>query len=178
LKSPQRPKQAAFNRPHPSTPDFAPFLLTAWNERMPDVDASAVPLCTMTVVLGRQMELFLESLVKPKGYQLSEYRLLVSLLTHGLDGLTPAQLNEVLMLTSAGITKSIARIEERGLVQRQPNPGDSRSVLIRLTARGDAEIRALCAHVASEQRKKLAWLSPEERDAALTGIRVLLQAVG
>ena len=145
-------------RPGPAEPGYAESLLASWARQVPEVDASAVPLCSMATALGRQMELFLEGLVKPQGYQLSEYRLLVTLLTSNQEGMTPVQLNEVLRLTSAGITKNIARIEERGLISRRPNPADSRSVLIELTDTGGREIQRLCAHVAREQNRKLACL--------------------
>ncbi len=163
-------------RPNAADPDFASFLIDSWQQRLPEVDASSVPLCSTTTALGRRMELFLESVVKPKGFQLSEYRLLVTLFTSE-SGLTPVQLNAVLRLTSAGITKTIARIEQRGLIKRRPNPQDSRSILIELTEDGELEIRDLCAHVAAEQNKKLAWLSPEQRETALEGTRILLQAL-
>ena len=165
------------DRSDPADPRYGTALLASWSQRMPDVDASSVPLCAMTIALGRQMELFLESLVKPMGYQLSEYRLLVALYTHEPEGMTPVQLNRILRQTSAGITKTTARIEQQGLIRRRPNPADNRSVLIELTEEGERVIGTLCSHVAREQNKKMAWLQEEQKEAALKGVRVLLQAL-
>lgn len=55
---------------------------------------------------------------------------------------------------------------------------DGRSVVIELTGPGEAAISKLCVHVASEQNKKLAWLSAEQRETALAGIRLFLQSLG
>lgn len=161
----------------PSDADYADTLLESWSRTLPDVDASAVPLFSMATALGRQMELFLESVVKPQGYQLSEYRLLVALLTQGKNGMTPVQLNKVLRLTSAGATKTIARLESRGLIQRRPNPVDNRSVLLELTPEAEREVRNLCTQMAQAQNRKIAWLSAQQMETALEGLRVLLQAL-
>ena len=170
-------KPSPNRRTQPSDPDYGQRLLEAWGQHLPEVDASSIPLFSMATALGRQMELFLEGLLKPLGYQLSDYRLMVALLTSGEEDLTPVQLNGVLRQTSAGITKTISRIEQQGLVIRQPNPDDSRSVVIKLTAEGEEVIRELCVHVAREQNKKLAWLPDEERETALAGMAILLQVM-
>ena len=44
----------------------------------------------------------------------------------------------VLGTDTAGMTKLLDRLEVKGLIERQPNPGDRRSVLIALTADGQA----------------------------------------
>ena len=160
-----------------SDPQHANALLDAWARRLPGIDASAVPLFAMATALGRQVEQFLEGVLKPHGVQLSDYRVLVALYTSEEGAITPAQLNGILRQTSAGITKTISRVEQRGLVQRRPNPNDSRSVFIELTEEGEEEIQRLCELVAQEQNKKIAWLSDEQRETAIQGIQTFLQAM-
>ena len=160
-----------------SESQYATKLVDSWARRLPDVDASVVPLFSMATALGRQIELYLESVLKPQGFQLSDYRVLAALFTSESGGMTPVQLNTILRQTSAGITKTITRIEDRGLVRRSPNPDDSRSVIIELTEKGVAEIERLCILVAQEQNKKLAWLTDEQRQTVLGGLQILLKAM-
>lgn len=161
----------------PSEPEYASALLDAWAHRLPGVDASAVPLYSIATALGRQVEIFLEGVLKPQGTQLTDYRVLAALYTSDPQGMTPVHLNTILQQTSAGITKTISRVEQAGYIQRKPNPADSRSVIVELTTAGKEEIGRLCTLVAKEQNKKLAWMSDEQRATALAGLQVFLQAL-
>jgi len=51
---------------------------------------------------------------------------------------SPSQLMTVLGTDTAGMTKLLDRLEAKGLIERRPNPGDRRSVLITLTKDGRA----------------------------------------
>jgi DNA-binding MarR family transcriptional regulator len=51
-------------------------------------------------------------------------------------GSTPGQLARVLRLHPGTVTRLVARLEASGLVSRSDDPGDSRRVLLELTARG------------------------------------------
>ncbi|MFI5062583.1 MAG: MarR family winged helix-turn-helix transcriptional regulator [Streptosporangiales bacterium] len=51
---------------------------------------------------------------------------------------SPSQLMTVLGTDTAGMTKLLDRLEAKGLIERRPNPGDRRSVLITLTKDGHA----------------------------------------
>src|SRR5258708_25363177 len=50
--------------------------------------------------------------------------------------LSPTRLFKGLMLSSAGITSRLDRLEERGYVKRSPHPDDRRGVLVQLTDSG------------------------------------------
>jgi len=54
----------------------------------------------------------------------------------GERGTTPQDLNQIVQLTSAGMTRTLDRLEAAGHVVRERNPDDRRSVLVRLTAHG------------------------------------------
>jgi DNA-binding MarR family transcriptional regulator len=64
--------------------------------------------------------------------------------------LSPSRLSREAMLSTAGMTNRLDRLEQAGLVQRLPDPDDRRGVLVELTdagrelaeAAGDAESRA------------------------------------
>jgi len=65
--------------------------------------------------------------------------------------LSPTQLFKGLMLSSAGITSRLDRLEQRGLVRRSRDPHDRRGVLVELTGAGrDVLERAVKANTAAE----------------------------
>jgi DNA-binding MarR family transcriptional regulator len=67
--------------------------------------------------------------------------------------LSPTRLLHSLMLSSAGITGRIDRLERRGLVERMPDPGDRRAILVALTDRGREVVdAAIAANTAAEAR--------------------------
>jgi DNA-binding MarR family transcriptional regulator len=51
-------------------------------------------------------------------------------------GLRMSELGEDVLLTQPGMSRLVARLEARGLVQRVPDPEDARAYRIRLTAAG------------------------------------------
>ena len=50
--------------------------------------------------------------------------------------LSPTRLGRGLMLSSAGVTSRIDRLERRRLVHRLPDPDDRRGVIVELTEEG------------------------------------------
>ena len=91
--------------------------------------------------------------------------------------LSPTQLFRGLMLSSAGMTKRLDRLEQKGLVQRRPDANDRRSIIIELTPGGR---RLVSKAVAENTRNEAAFLkgfSPNER-RVLTDLlrRVLARA--
>jgi DNA-binding MarR family transcriptional regulator len=78
--------------------------------------------------------------------------------------LTPRELADVERVQPPTMTKIVAKLEERGLVQRSPHPTDGRQVILAATEAGRAVLaqfeRARDEWLAS----RLAELRPEERD--------------
>ncbi|MCD9622889.1 MarR family winged helix-turn-helix transcriptional regulator [Rhabdothermincola salaria] len=88
--------------------------------------------------------------------------------------LTPTRLADILVRTTGGMTKTIDRLERRGVVSRGPDPTDRRGVLVRLTPRG----RRLCqrasdAYAVGRQRI-LAGLDDDEIERIDTALRHLV----
>jgi DNA-binding MarR family transcriptional regulator len=76
------------------------------------------------------------------------------------------------MLTSSGTTKRLDRLEQAGLVAREPDPADRRGTLISLTDEGLRLVEATVpAHLANEARLVGALSDAERRRLAdLSGI--------
>ncbi len=68
-----------------------------------------------------------------------EYGVLYALST-APNGLRITQLGEDVLLTQAGMSRLVARLEARGVVQREDDPDDARACRVRLTREG-AEVQ-------------------------------------
>ncbi|MDQ6945469.1 MAG: MarR family transcriptional regulator [Actinomycetota bacterium] len=88
--------------------------------------------------------------------------------------LSPTQLFRGLMMSSAGMTKRLDRLEQRGLVKRIPDASDRRGLAIHLTDSG----RRVSARAVSENTKSeatlLAGLDGKERRMLADLLRVVL----
>jgi DNA-binding MarR family transcriptional regulator len=88
--------------------------------------------------------------------------------------LSPTQLFQGLMLSSAGITSRLDRLERRGYVKRRRHPSDRRGVLVSLTDAGREVLdQAVTADAAGEQ-ELLSALTKEDRRALSVQLKKLL----
>ncbi len=102
------------------------------------------------------------------GLNRGEVGVLSALRVSGPDRLSPTQLFRGLMLSSAGMTSRLDRLERRGYVRRSPDPDDRRGVLIELTDEGKAVLDEAVAANTRLEREMLAGL--DEREAEQLGI--------
>ena len=91
------------------------------------------------------------------------------------------QLAEMVMFSSGGFTKLADRMEQAGLLRREPSPTDRRSHLATLTPAGRAMLdRALAVHVPGIQRHVVDHLTAEQHqqlEAILRALRSGITAV-
>jgi DNA-binding MarR family transcriptional regulator len=77
--------------------------------------------------------------------------------------LSPTRLGRGLMLSSAGVTSRIDRLERRGLVTREPDPDDRRGVIVELTERGLELVDEAVEAKGESDRQLLAGLDATDR---------------
>lgn len=88
--------------------------------------------------------------------------------------LSPTRLFKGLMLSSAGITSRLDRLERRGYVKRARHPNDRRAVNVELTEAGRQVLEhAISANAASE-RDLVAGLNAAERRSLANLLKKLL----
>ena len=94
---------------------------------------------------------------------LADYGVLITLVTAPRFRLRMSDLGAQRMLTPSGITRVVTRLEERGLVRRDPDPSDGRAALAALTRPGlEALRRAQVVHHATVREVFLERLTPRE----------------
>lgn len=106
-------------------------------ERVPGADPDFALLVFAATRLGRLLELEIQQAAYRGGLQMSEYYVIGALYMAGPDHpLSPTQLSQIVLQTTGGMTKTLSRLEDAGLVERRPDPTDGRRRLIHLTDAG------------------------------------------
>ncbi|MDG2028229.1 MAG: MarR family transcriptional regulator [Acidimicrobiales bacterium] len=129
---------------------------------------------------GRQVEAWLSDALATEGFDTSEYTALSALWMNGEPHqLSAGEIADSLVQTTGGTTKTIRRLEDRGLVRRVADPTDGRRALIQLTPAGlqsaestldlildafDLDIGDIDAAERSELGSRLARISAELDD--------------
>ena len=88
--------------------------------------------------------------------------------------LSPTRLFKGLMLSSAGITSRLDRLESRGYVKRTRHPEDRRGVLVELTEAGEVVLEQAVSANTSREKELLANLTKPERKALAALLKKLL----
>lgn len=82
-----------------------------------------------------------------------------------LGPVTPGTLAAHTRLTTGGVTVMLDRLEKTGLVQRQPNPDDRRSLLVRVNSRKLKKMHAVYARMSQHLESVLAETSDSDLQA-------------
>ncbi|TMC40468.1 MAG: MarR family transcriptional regulator [Chloroflexi bacterium] len=88
--------------------------------------------------------------------------------------LSPTQLFKGLMLSSAGITSRLDRLERRGYVKRARHPRDRRGVLVELTDAGRKVLEQAVTADAGGEQELLTSLSRQDQRAVAALLKKLL----
>lgn len=132
--------------------DHVDDILDQWRRERPDVDLSGMAIIGRVSRLERALQPLLAAVFHRHGLEAWEFDVLATLRRAGSPyRLTAGQLLSSMMITSGAVTHRINRLEQRGLIRREPDPGDGRVVLVTLTPEGRRTIdRALPDHTANE----------------------------
>ena len=86
---------------------------------------------------------------------------------------SPASIAQRLGISRAVVTGLLDRLEERGLIRREPDPGDRRRLRIVMTASGLAASARLGRAVVDDLAAELGVSAPGERDALAAALDLL-----
>jgi DNA-binding MarR family transcriptional regulator len=104
----------------------SPHALTAWH---------ALLQVSSRVVAELDRRLDLEHRMSVR-----EFDVLINLDNAAGGGLRMTDLADAVMLSSGGLTRLVGRLEQRGLLRREPDPSDGRGSLASLTDTGRARL--------------------------------------
>ncbi|RJO68263.1 MarR family transcriptional regulator [Nocardia panacis] len=158
--------------------DAVDAILAQWRAERPDLDLEAMAIVGRVGRLHQAAARAIESVFTEFGLQRGEFDVLAALRRAGAPyELNPSVLADTLMLSRAGMTGRLDRLESAELVRRVGDTVDRRAIRVALTDKGrDLIDRAVTAHTANETRL-LAALSAEDRRELDRIARILLHSL-
>jgi DNA-binding MarR family transcriptional regulator len=158
--------------------DATDNLVGRWAELRPELERQALLVTGRLSRLGRHVALLEDEAFGRFGLNRGEVGVLGALRIAGPPHrLSPTRLGRGLMLSSAGVTSRLDRLERRGLVTRLPDAADRRGVIVELTDEGrDLVDQAVAAH-AGIDRRLLSQLEPGEVETLAGLLRKVLASV-
>jgi DNA-binding MarR family transcriptional regulator/predicted DNA-binding transcriptional regulator AlpA len=158
--------------------DFTDKLLADWKRERPSINEELFALFGRLQRAGRIFDKDVERSLNQHGLKVGEFIVLGALRRIGPPYcLTPTELFKSLLITSGTITKRIDRLEQRGLVERHPDPADRRGTMVCLTPLGKETADNAISYPGSEPYRWLQKiLTPLERKVLERVLRKLLLA--
>lgn len=165
--------------------DHAPYKdvmdvgLAQWRREFPDIDSSAKATTGRILRLHDVILKAFNKAFKAHGLKYANYAVLATLRSSGRPyEMTPTALQEMMVLTSGGLSKLLARIEADGFIERSIESSDRRSVIVRLTEKGRVIADRAMRTQAKVEHELIATLSMAEREALSSMLRRLLLTNG
>ncbi|MET8778063.1 MarR family transcriptional regulator [Nocardia sp. NPDC004654] len=145
-------------------PDPVDAIAEQWRRERPDLDLEAMAIVGRLWRLMVVAQQAIEAVFTAHGLQRGEFDVLAALRRSGEPfQLNPSVLADTLMLSRAGMTGRLDRLESAGLVRRIADAADRRAVRVALTDAGRELVdTAVTAHTRNETRI-LSVLSAQDR---------------
>jgi DNA-binding MarR family transcriptional regulator len=165
------PQAASDGHPRDEVDD----LVAAWRAERPDLDVEPLQVLSRVSRLARHLDRARRSACASHGLEPWEFDVLSALRRQGAPyQLSPGALLRTTLVTSGTMTNRIDRLEQAGLVHRQPDPQDKRGVLVTLTAAGQSRVDAALADLLTSECVLLESLTSGQRGVLADLLRTLL----
>ncbi|MCG3130110.1 MAG: hypothetical protein FLDDKLPJ_00858 [Phycisphaerae bacterium] len=157
--------------------DRVDLILEQWRRERPDVNVESLGLVNRVLALAKHLEDRANEALAPFGLQLWQYDVLSALRRAGPEyALSPSELCRVSTLSCGAMTHRLDRLEEAGLVRREPDPADRRGLRIRLTEAGRTCIDAALEPRVAQAARFAETLPVEDRAILAELLRRLLMS--
>jgi DNA-binding MarR family transcriptional regulator len=164
------PAPARSGKPQPVKPQRDPvgLIVAQWQQERPDLDPTPMRLFGALARAHLLTTPYLNRVVAAHGLARGTFDVLSALRRAGPPfGLTPKQLSNSLMLSAAGMTSRLDRLETLRLIARQPEPNDRRSLRIQLTQRGKQLIDDVIPRIVETQWRVVSDLGVKKTTALI-----------
>lgn len=150
-------------------------IVSAWRRERPDLDVAPLQVLSRISRLARRLDL-------ARGSAFSEHLLdgwafdVLSALRRAGEPyqLSPGALVQQTLVTSGTMTNRVDRLERSGYVERRPDPGDRRGVLVRLTDAGRDIVDSAMAGLIEQEKSLLSGLSAADQARLARLLRTML----
>jgi DNA-binding MarR family transcriptional regulator len=164
--------------PRDGGPDPIDALVADIQRVRPDIDTGMIGCLARMKWLIKLISGSADEVLRDHNLGPGEFDVLATLRRSGPDcTLIPSQLAGALMMSRAGMTSRLDRLEAASLVERAVDPADRRSFRVRLTEKGRAVIDAAITEHARVLNRFGQALSPEQQRHLDEALRTLLRVV-
>jgi DNA-binding MarR family transcriptional regulator len=140
-----------------------------------DLDISAMEVIGPIRRAQRVLGTALESLFEGAPVTPPELDVLVRL-RHAEHPVIARRIADAMTLSPAAVSKTLAKLERRGFVERQPNPADRRAVLVTITTAGAEVVDALLPRQVAVESALLAGLG-SDRERVVDALNLLVRVM-
>ncbi|BCK55815.1 MarR family winged helix-turn-helix transcriptional regulator [Nocardia wallacei] len=155
--------------------DAVDEIVAQWRRERPDLEVEAMAIVGRLGRLQLVAQRAIEAVFTEHGLQRGEFDVLAALRRSGEPfELNPSVLADTMMLSRAGMTGRLDRLESAGLVRRVADAGDRRAVRVALTAAGRALVDEVVTAHSENETRLLSVLSAKDRRDLDRILRVLL----
>jgi DNA-binding MarR family transcriptional regulator len=154
-------------------------LVVAWRRERPDLDTSPMEVLSRVDRLARHVDRVRAAAFSRHGLEGWEFDVLAALRRSGAPyRASPGALVRATGVTSGTMTNRVDRLVARGLVRRDSDPDDRRSVRVELTALGRTTVDGALVDLLRAEHQLLAGLDEPGRTSLVAGLRRLLASYG
>ncbi|MFE1950842.1 MarR family winged helix-turn-helix transcriptional regulator [Streptomyces sp. NPDC059524] len=144
--------------------DAVTQIVADWARERPELDTAPLEVLARLHRSFLHYNTRLSSSIERHGLSVAGFDVLTALRRAGKPyRLTAGQLADSGLVSSAGVTLRMDRLEKDGLIVRERDADDRRVVYSRLTDEGLAKVDTVFADHLDNERRMLAGLSPSER---------------
>jgi DNA-binding MarR family transcriptional regulator len=137
-------------------------IFSQWQAERPDIDPSPVHIFGLIGRIQMQCTALIDEALAPFALTRGTYDVLTALRRAGAPySLSPKQIAQSLLLSGAGLTSRLNKLEAQNYLARLPEPNDRRTLRVQLTAAGEAIINEAIPRVFDVQRALLLPLGPD-----------------
>ncbi len=157
--------------------DSVDRIVDQWASEQPDLPAEAMAIFGRIYRIAAVAGEIMERVYARYGITRADFDVLAALRRSGPPfRLPPGALSATLMLTTAGMTGRLNRLQGAGLITRSPAATDGRSVLVTLTTQGHTVIDHAVRAGVSVQQQLLTGIADNHRHELTALLRDLLDS--
>ncbi|CAB3634426.1 MarR family winged helix-turn-helix transcriptional regulator [Achromobacter pestifer] len=144
--------------------DLVDLVISQWSAECPNQDFAAMTVVTRVFRINAFATRNVNRSFRRYNLHQGEFDVLATLYRTGAPhAMNPQKLVEALLLTSGAMTNRLDRLEQAGLLVRNPNPEDRRGVIVSLTTEGLRVIKLVLKDYLKDLNELLDPLSAAER---------------
>src|SRR6476469_2177842 len=156
--------------------DHIDDTISAWRRERPGLDLSGMAVVARLLRVAHRFDEAQDEFFAALGLKPGWLDVLGSLRRVGDPyRLTPTRLSEEALISTAGMTNRLDRLEQAGLVRRLPDPEDRRGVLVELTDAGRTAWEQSVSAQAEKESLVAAALSAKEKEQLNALLRRLMR---